>query len=78
MLVPGPGTYIPPALVGKEGRKVTMGATNKYDPGRLEQSYKPGPGQYSPLSSATSLKSPGYKIGSGSRKDLASEKQRSF
>ena len=74
MAVPGPGTYIPPALTGNEGRKVTMGGLNKYDPLKLEQSYKPGPGQYSPISSATSLKSPNYKIGSGSRKDLLSEK----
>ena len=55
-----------------------MGATSAYSPERKENAYKPGPGNYSPTIKETKNSEPSYKIGTGTRKDLAFEKAKTF
>lgn len=65
-------------FTGKEMPSFSMGATMSYSPERKEQSYKPGPGNYSPSQSITRRSDPAFKIGSETRKDLAFEKAQTF
>ena len=76
--VPGPGNYAAKTFTGKESSSFSMGATNTYFPDKREQSYKPGPGNYSPEANKVKKSEPSYKIGTGTRKDLAFEKAKSF
>lgn len=78
MSVPGPGTYIPPAMIGKDGPSVRMGEKSNYEPDMKEHKKKPGPGSYSPDITYSKKKEPNYKIGSATRTDLATDKQRLF
>lgn len=65
--IPGAGTYQLPAKTGNEGRHHTMHSTIEYSPEKKENSYKPGPGNYSPDKSSAIKQEPQYKIGTGQR-----------
>jgi hypothetical protein len=68
--VPGPGNYQLQPIIGKEGLKSSMHATIDWNPEKRENSYKPGPGNYSPDPIRVSKKkAPGWKMGSSSRDD---------
>lgn len=56
----------------------SMGATSNYSPERKEQSYKPGPGNYSPEQRTTKKSEPAFKIGTETRRDLAFDKAQTF
>lgn len=56
--IPGAGTYSLPERTGKEGRSSTIHSTIGYSPERKENSYKPGPGVYSPDKSTSLKKEP--------------------
>ena len=70
--------YASQTFTGKELPSFSMGETNKYFPDRKEQNFKPGPGNYSPTNAIIKKAEPSYKIGTGTRKDLAFEKQKLF
>jgi hypothetical protein len=76
--VPGPGNYLAKTYTGAENPSFSMGAQSTYSPERKEQNFKPGPGNYSPGTTATKKQEPAYKIGTGTRKDLAFEKAQTF
>ena len=76
--IPGAGTYTLPGKTGTEGRKSTIHSTIGYSPERKENSYKPGPGVYSPDRAASLKKEPQYKIGTSQRDDLAFNKKVGF
>ena len=71
--IPGAGTYTLPDRTGAEGRKSTIHSTINYSPEKRENSYKPGPGNYSPDRGHSMKKEPQYKIGTGKRLDLEAE-----
>lgn len=47
-----------------------MHATIDYKPEKKENAYKPGPGQYNDNYRNVKNKSPGWKVGTGTRSDL--------
>jgi hypothetical protein len=55
-----------------------MGALKTFVPAKTEQAFKPGPGNYSPDAAKVKKAEPSYKIGTGTRKDLAFEKAKTF
>lgn len=48
-----------------------MGALTTYAPKQKEEAMKPGPGNYSPMTTGISKKEPQYRIGSEIRKNIA-------
>ena len=76
--VPGPGNYAAKDFTGKDLPSYSMGATSTWSPEKKEQAHKPGPGNYSPETSATKNKDPAFKIGTETRRDLAFEKAKGF
>jgi hypothetical protein len=43
---PGPGNYVVPNMVGREGRQVSMHRVIKYSQEEKEGKQRPGPGNY--------------------------------
>jgi hypothetical protein len=76
--VPGPGTYHSKSFVGKEGNHLTMGSQLKYDQPSKEGAFKPGPGTHNPNFLSDKKKEATWRIGTETRRDLATEKQRLF
>ena len=76
--VPGPGNYAAKTYTGKELPAFSMGASNTFFPDKKEQAFKPGPGNYSPDGNKIKKAEPAFKIGTGTRKDLAFEKAKTF
>jgi len=72
--VPGPGNYEAKNTTGV-GQKYSMAAVINYEPHKKEQAHKPGPGNYSPETTAAKKKEPAYKIGTEQRQDLAFKKK---
>lgn len=46
--MPGPGNYAAKTFTGKDLPSYSMGAVSTFSPERKEESFKPGPGKYSP------------------------------
>lgn len=67
---PGPGGYQLNQIIGNDGPKNSMHATIDYKPEKKENAYKPGPGQYNDNYRNVKNKSPGWKVGTGTRSDL--------
>ena len=76
-MTPGPGNYKIPTLIGEEARKTSIHGTIDYTPEKKEQSYKPGPGNYSPDMMVVKNRMPAYKQGTSARGDDAMNKTKS-
>lgn len=74
---PGPGNYKIRSLIGEEGQHNSIHGTIDYTPEKKEQSYKPGPGVYSPDLLAVKKREPAFKQGTGARGDDAMNKTKS-
>ena len=75
---PGAGTYSIPGIVGKEGRAVSMHSLIKFDPQKVEDAKKPGPGNYQPDFTKTKKSEPKFGMGSSTRLDLEAKTMQSF
>jgi len=64
--MPGPGSYNPPSLMGRDGAKVALhGKLESLD--LKETKNKPGPGQYSPRDESSKKASPRFGLGTSNR-----------
>ena len=75
---PGPGNYVVPNMVGREGRQVSMHKLIKYSTLEKEQHLLPGPSSYDDKTRNVVKREAQYKIGTGPRFDTSEEKQKAF